>query len=314
MTSPVLIAYDGAQALLPTLCSRFSGVEFLHVETPEELLPTLERVRPAIVFSIKGPGFPAECHRPIMEFPSVQWVQVGGSGYEHLAPWDRTRLKVTNCAGVLARYLAETATGAMLCLNGNFPAYYRQQMERTWLPRSFRPLSDQTILIVGLGHIGRSVADNAKALGMRVLAIRRQQIKHPSVDVLGTPEDLPGLIGEADVVSLHLRLTNETRHLFNAEMFATMKHNSLFLNTSRGSVVHEESLIAALQAGQIRGAYLDVFEEEPLPMQSPLWSMPNVLITPHAADDVDDWQLKFAQFFGDNLQRWIDGDALQNLV
>ena len=314
MRSRVMIACETASTLRDELVNRFPNLAISCVTRPEELPKQLQQQSPEIVFSIKGPNFPAETHRPIMSHPTVNWVQVGGSGYEHLGQWDQSTLKVSNCAGVLARHLAETVTGAMIALNGNFLTYIRQQQRHEWLPQAFRPLSRQTILIVGLGHIGQRVADNAKALGMRVLATRRQNIDHPSVDTLGQPADLPHLLVEADVVSLHLRATTETEHLFNAEIISAMKRNALFINTSRGSIVDETALIHALESGHLRGAYLDVFKQEPLPMESPLWTMPNVLVTPHAADDVEGWQIEFLRFFADNLDRWLADKPLQNLV
>lgn len=310
----VMIACESASTLRDELADRFPDLAISCVARPEELPEELQQQSPEIVFSIKGPNFPAKTHLPIMTHPTVKWVQVGGSGYEHLGQWDRSRLMVSNCAGVLARHLAETVVGAMIALNGNFLTYVRQQQNHEWLPQEFRPLSRQTILIVGLGHIGQRVADHAKAMGMRVLATRRKNIDHLSVDTLGQPADLTHLLGEADVVSLHLRATTETNHLFDADMISAMKPNALFINTSRGSIVDETALIHALVSGHIRGAYLDVFEQEPLPMKSPLWSMQNVLITPHAADDVEGWQMEFLRFFADNLDRWLADEPLQNLV
>jgi phosphoglycerate dehydrogenase-like enzyme len=310
----VMVASELAYDLRELLQTEFPEVSFCYVTDPQFLASSLEQFQPQIVFSIRGASFPGEAHRAIVDAPYVNWVQVGGSGYEHLWPWERTNLTVSNCAGVLARHLAETVTGAMLALNGNFLTYLRQQQQNCWLPHEFEPLADQTLLIVGLGHIGRCVADNAKALGMRVIGVRREPIPHPSVDWLATPQELQDLLGEADVVSLHLRLTAETHRLFDAQTFSNMKQNSLFLNTSRGGLVDEDALIAALKTGQLRGAYLDVFEQEPLPSDSLLWALPNVLITPHSADDVTRWHRKFASFFADNLRRWINGQELLNVV
>src|SRR5262249_13356935 len=159
------------------------------------------------------------------------------------------------------------------------------QRERVWRPQVFRPLAGQTILIVGLGAIGAWVAHNAKAFGMRVLAIRRQPQSHDSVDALYRPGDLSAILGEADIVTLHVRLDQTTRRLIDARMLAAMKRGALLINTSRGAVVDEAALIDALNSGHLGGAYLDVFETEPLPPESPLWRLENVLVTPHAADN-----------------------------
>jgi D-2-hydroxyacid dehydrogenase (NADP+) len=178
----------------------------------------------------------------------------------------------------------------------------------------FRTRSEQTLLVVGLGQIGSHVAANAKALGMRVLAIRRTQTPHPAVDGLYPPEALHEVLGQVDIVSLHLRLSEETRHLIDAPALAAMKPGALLVNTARGPIVDEAALIEALESGHLGGAYLDVFETEPLPPESPLWRLDNVIVTPHAAENIDDWPRRFAAFFADNLDRWRAGEPLKNLV
>lgn len=313
MKRRVLVAFDQCELLKATLSS-CDGAEFCYVSEPGDLERTLDKFQPEIVFSIKGPRFNADAHRPIVNYPSVKWVQVGGSGYDHFLGWDRRRLTVTNCAGVLSEYLAETVTGAMIALNSNLFDYWDNQKLPVWKPGEFRPLSEQTILIVGLGKIGRCVARNAKALGMRVLAVRRTQARDPNVDYMFGPDELRSNVGEADVVTVHLRLSSETEQLFDGNMFSAMKRGVTFINTSRGKVVDERALIEALQSGQIGKAYLDVFEREPLPLDNPLWALDNVLLTPHCSDNVEGWPIKFAEFFVDNLKRWISGQPLINEV
>ena len=314
MTCSVLIVYDRPKDFAPMLAAAFPTVSFDYATRPQEIQPTLERCRPEVVFSIKHTDFPGNTHRPIVSFASVRWVQVGGSGYEHLLPWDSARLTVTNGAGVLSRYLAETVTGAMLALNGGLFAYFDRQRQKIWQPNPFRPLCEQTLLVVGLGSIGGQVAANAKALGMHVMGIRRRPEPHPAADEVFGPDRLEEVVGRADVVSLHVRLTDQTRHLFDRRVLAAMQPEALLINTSRGPVVDQTALAEALGSGHLKGAYLDVFDREPLPADSPLWHLPNVILTPHAADCVTDWPRKFADFFGANLRRWIDGRPLLNLV
>lgn len=310
----ILVVYENAQAVCERLAPQFEEAIFRGAESADALRRELDSFAPEVVFSIKSPGFRGIDHRAGVNHRSVKWFQVGGSGYEHLGGWDTDRVQVTNCAGVLAPYLAETLTGAMIALNGHFPSYFRQQSDRVWKPHEFRPLSEQVLLIVGLGHIGGRFARNAKALGMRVLGIRRQPQEDSSVDVVGTLDDYPCMAAEADVVSIHLRANPQTRHLFDRARFAEMKAGALLLSTARGSIVHEPSLIDALNTGHLRGAYLDVFEEEPLPATSPLWDQGNVMITPHASDNISDWSLKFADYFAANLKRWNQGKELRNRV
>lgn len=311
---PVLVAHDEPDIYRHDLEARFPGLDLRYATSADEISAMLASCQPEVVFSVKHPGLPGPAHEPIPHCPSVRWIHVGGSGYEHLQPWDTGRITVTNSAGILSRHLAETATGAMLTLNAHFPDYSRQQSQRVWRSIPFRPLSRQTMLVVGLGAIGGWVAENAKALGMRVLAIRRTDTPHPAVDELLAPGALLDVIERADVVSLHLRLTDETRHLIDADVLAAMKPGAMLINTSRGPVVDESALVVSLQSGHIGSAYLDVFETEPLPASSPLWSMPNVIVTPHSSDNIVDWPAEFAVLFAQNLERWHNGQPLLNVV
>jgi phosphoglycerate dehydrogenase-like enzyme len=278
---------------------------------PEEVAPALARARPDAVLSIKHSGFPGAAHRPVVGFPTVRWVQVGGSGYEHLAPWDPTRVTVTNCHGVLARQLAETIAAALLAHNRGLWRYRDDQRARRWRPVRFRALAGQTLLIVGVGAIGGELATLGKALGLRVIGVRRGAEAHPALDELHPPAALPALLGRADIVSVHVRATASTAQLFDAAAFAAIKPGAFFINTSRGSVVDEEALRAALDRGALAGAYLDVFASEPLPPDSPWWARNDVFITPHAGDIVADWPARFAAVFVDNVARWRAGLPLR---
>lgn len=314
LSVPVLVLHDRPDELRATLAARHPGVTFAFARAPDEVLPALEAHRPEVVFSIKHSGFPGAAHRPVVSAPTVRWVQVGGSGYEHLAPWDPSRVTVTHARGVLAPFLAETAMGALLALNHKLLGYRDAQRARRWSPTRFRPLVGQTLLVVGLGAIGRHVARLARAFGMRVLAVGRRGGSDPEVDELHPLDALPALLPRADVVSVRLRAAPETAGLFDARAFAAMRPGALFLNTSRGALVDEDALRDALDAGRVGGAYLDVFRDEPLPADSVWWGRDDVLVTPHASDNAEGWPLRFAALFGDNLDRWIAGEALVNVA
>ena len=311
---PVLIAHNEPDDFRDLLAARFPGCGFAYAASAEAVVEELARHDPEVVFSVKHPGFPGPAHAPIPAHPSVRWIQVGGSGVDHLAPWDSARITVTNGAGVLAPYLAETVTGAMLALGCGFPGYAKQQRARRWMPVSFTPLHGRTLLVVGFGRIGECVARNAKALGMRVLAVRGRPAPHPAADEMHGPDALEGLLPDADFVSIHVRLNDTTRGLFSRRALAAMRPGAFLVNTSRGAVVDEPALVDALRSRHLGGAYLDVFETEPLPVESPLWAMPNVLITPHASDNVVGWPRRYAELFADNLERWRAGEPLRNVV
>jgi phosphoglycerate dehydrogenase-like enzyme len=314
MTGPVLIYADNAGPLAADLRARCPGETVHAVDRADALPGALAAHRPEVVFSIKSPVLGPETHRPILDATSVRWLHVGGSGYEHVAGWDAGRITLTNCAGVLAPFLAETVIGALLALNCGLLRYHAQQRERIWRQHAFRPLMGQTLLVVGAGAIGGEVARRAGGLGMRVIGLRRSGGPVVGVDEMRPPGALTSSLGEADAVTLHLRLTRATEGLFDAAMFAAIKPGAIFINTARGGHVVTDDLLAALRSGHLGGAYLDVFETEPLPPESPLWSAPNLLISPHAADGVADWEARFAALFAENLAHWRAGRTMRNMV
>jgi phosphoglycerate dehydrogenase-like enzyme len=311
---PIVICHEDASEAQDVLAARLAGERVHYVDDPAQLGQVLSEVEPEIAFTLKSDGMPGAALQHVMGCASLRWVYVGGSGYDHLLPLENPSITVSNAAGVLAAHLAENVTGAMLALNGNFLKYAVQQQQRTWQRLSFAPLHGQTLLVVGLGQIGAKVAANARSLGMRVLATRKIATPHPDAHEVMASEALPELLPRADFVSLHVRLSANTHHLFSDEAFAQMRRGAYFINTSRGPVVDEPALVRALETGQVGGAYLDVFEQEPLAMQSPLWHQPNVLLTPHAADNVFGWQRQFLTHFADNLQRYRAGHQIANVV
>ncbi len=310
----VLIAHDKPQGYLEELHKRFPEIAVEAGTTAEEILRAVEAFDPTVVFSCKTPALGGVEQRPVVTGKSVQWIHVAGAGFDHLGSWDHRRMTVTNSSGVLSRFLAETVIGAIIMMNYGFDRYVRHQGRRSWEPVAWMPLETKTLLIVGLGSIGRDLARNAKHHGMTVLGVRRGSDKVPEVDEQLPLERLHEGLARADFVALHCPLTAETRHLIDTAALAAMKPDAVLINAARGPVVDEAALIATLQAGAIKGACLDVTEKEPLPAESPLWDLENVVISPHYADQVDDWEYRFAVFFMENLERWVAGDALENVV
>ncbi len=275
---------------------------------------TAADVNPAIVLMFRDTGFDGPEFRTLTHHASVKWVHVSGSGYEHILPLERDDLLITNGQGLRSRNLAEMAVGAMISINSGLIRYHEQQRNKRWQPNQFVPLEGQTLLLVGTGLIGRWVAHYARTLGMRVIGVNRSGTPVEAFDDVRPMAELDDILPLADVVSLHLRLNDDTRGLFNRDRFKRMRTGTLFMNTARGGLVDESALIDALHSGQLRAAYLDVFETEPLPEYSPLWSLENVLISPHAADMISDWEYKAAEFFVENYQCWKSGKDLINVI
>ena len=189
----------------------------------------------------------------------------------------------------------------------HIPAAHRSMVEGEWSPFVGRTLSGRTLGVLGYGRHGSNVARIAKAYGMKVLVWRRNDDNHPDDDDVDRV-DLGDLLASSDVVSIHLKLSDESRGLLDAGRLAQMKEGSVLVNTSRGAIVDEAALVSALQTGPISAAGLDVFENEPLAADSPLRSLPNVVLTPHIGWTVEEVLIEFADIAADQLEQYLAGN------
>jgi glyoxylate/hydroxypyruvate reductase len=250
--------------------------------------------------------------------PNVKWVQSTSAGIGQLVKKrrfdERTSWVFTTSSGVHARPLAEFAVMAMLMFAKDAFYLQREQAAQHWARYCGFELAGKTLAVVGLGKIGREVARLAKAFDMRVVGNRRYVTDQPvpHVDALYGPDALHTLLSEADFLLLATPHTPETENLIGAAQFAHMKRGAVLINLARGAVVEQAALVAALQSGQLRGAALDVFEVEPLPPGDPLWTLPNVIISPHSASTADSENAKIVALFCDNLHRYLNGQPLLN--
>lgn len=249
----------------------------------------------------------------LAQAPRLRFVQVG-AGYDNvdLAACSRRGVQVCNAAGLNADAVAEHVMALLLCHYKNIcllNQFMRIGGSASLPDYHGGELSGRTLGLVGLGHIGRAVAARAQAFGLRLLGWSYRPIQVPGV----TPVSLPQLFAESDIVSLHVPLTDDTRQLIDAAALAQMKPTSLLINTARGGLVEEQALVHALQHGTLGGACLDVFADEPLPAESPLRALDNVILTPHTAGypDGPKFHEKRSAFFAANIQRWLKGDEPQ---
>ena len=224
-------------------------------------------------------------------------------------------VRITSSVGTTAEPIAQTALTGMLMLARGFPNWLRSQAEKRWAPvrlqDSPRDLPGQTVLVFGMGHIGAEFARLAKALNMKVIGVRRSPRKpEDPVDEMHAPDQLDKLLPRADWLMLACPLTPETRGVFNAQRLALLPNGAHILNVARGECIDEPAMTAMLQDGRLAGAYLDVFAKEPLPQDSPLWSMPNVLVTPHNSTSAIGNERRVFDLFTQNLERWQRGDTL----
>jgi glyoxylate/hydroxypyruvate reductase len=255
--------------------------------------------------------------------PRLRWVHATSAGAGEqvreagLSPEALKRVVITTSSGVHAVPLAEFAILGLLAMAKELPRLIEDQRARVWpeVRRPVRELSGQTLFLLGLGEIGREVARLGKALGMRTAGFRRTEGPPPEwVDEVHGPQRLAELAGQADAMVVSLPMTEQTAGLVDRATIERLPASCIFVNIGRGGVVDEPALIDALRDRRIAGAVLDVFATEPLPADSPLWTLPNVLVTPHAAALSARENERIAELFADNLRRYLDGRPLRNVV
>ncbi|HXZ85174.1 MAG TPA: D-2-hydroxyacid dehydrogenase [Myxococcota bacterium] len=253
--------------------------------------------------------------------PQLRWLQTFNAGTDHpiFARILERGVRLTTAAGASAEPIAQTALAALLMLARGFPRWLDAQRRRAWEPLPAdaipRDLRGQTLVVFGLGAIGSELARLARALGLRVVGVRRTPARGDEpVDALVPPERLREVLPRADWLAIACPLTAETRGAIDAAALALLPRGARVLNVARGEIVDEPALVAALEQGRLAGAYLDVFAQEPLPAHSPLWSLANVIATPHNSAASRGNEARQLEVFLDNLARYGRGEPLRNEV
>ena len=250
--------------------------------------------------------------------PNVRWIQATSAGIGQFVKRKNFAERLPGCvfttaSGVHARPLAEFVILSMLMYYKGMLQVLEQQKNHHWERYAGTDMEGRTMLLVGVGRIGSQVARLARCMGMRVLGTDLYP-KADVVDEFFDMKDLAEYLPKADVLVLTVPHTPETEKMISAREFCLMPQGAYFVNIARGAVVVEKDLIEALRSGQLGGAGLDVFEEEPLPEQSPLWEMPNVIVCPHSASTSDRENERITDLFCDNLRRFLDGKELLNVL
>ena len=252
------------------------------------------------------------------EAPNLRWLQLTSAGMDRAAKSGllESDIMVTSASGLHATPIGEYVLALMLMFCKQAHTFVRAQARKEWVRFMPQELYGKTIGVVGMGHIGAEVARLSKAFGCRILAIRRSATERTEDELAETlpPSDLPYLLEQSDFVVLATPLTEETRHLIGTAELQTMKSSAVLINIARGPVVDQDALIAALKSGEIAGAGLDVFEQEPLPEDSELWDMENVIMSPHISGGTEIYNQRATGIFRDNLKRYIAGERLNNLA
>jgi len=251
------------------------------------------------------------------EAPHLAWIHVIGAGVEGLMPldWIHPGIRLTNNSGVHVKKVYEFGLMSLLMLNARVPQLFSQQARGEWKPVFSGSPRGKILLVIGLGDMGGAMAKAGRALGMRVLGIRRTPKPHPHADKVHGLKDLHRLLPKADFVVVATPLTPETRHVIGAAEIALLKPGTGLVNIGRGPVLDQAAVEKALRSGQLSGAILDVFDPEPLPAGHSLWRAPNVYISPHcSSDDNDDYMPKTLDLAFANAVRLARGRKLANVV
>lgn len=247
--------------------------------------------------------------------PNLRWLQTAFAGTDAAAfqTLIQRGVSLSSASGAAATDIAHTVMMYLLMLSRDARRLGRAQDDRSWLPEFFGSLHGKRLGIVGYGAIGAEVARLGDAFGMQVIGMRRQPRGDEGVEMWPN-ERFHELLEQSDAVVVTAPLTDETRGMFDADAFARMPRGSWFVNVGRGAVADEAALTAALTDGHLGGAGLDVFEIEPLPSDSPLWELPNVVITPHNSGDTDLTDARAVEIILDNFRRRTEGEPLLNRV
>jgi D-2-hydroxyacid dehydrogenase (NADP+) len=303
-------------AQVQRLRQRFPGTSFTHVVSDAEAMAAIA-VADVALASRLSPEMVEHALR-------LRWVHstAAAVGILPLQALAARHIAVTNSRGIQAAPMAEHVMGGLLLLSRRFNLMLEAQRERRWIQNQLAnetwpwSLAGRKMTILGFGTIGQEVARRAHAFGMRVTGIRRRpdQPVPAYVDQIVGVAQLDDALREADVLVISAPFVHETDRLIRAEHLALMNRGAILINVARGKIVDEAALLSALESGQLHGAMLDVFEREPLDPSSPLWTLPNVIISPHSSGVRPDHWDEVIDLFGENLHRFQSGEPLLNQV
>jgi phosphoglycerate dehydrogenase-like enzyme len=306
-----LCALDAASAMIEEVVSTHREAELMTFSNPGEMLETVEKCD-----AIVGMPGGAVGRELIRAGENLTWIQTFSAGVEAFAPElvDHD-IVLTNVKILQGPEIADHAMALLLNLTRDLK-FYNEQTQ--WARNARLPMIElraKTALIIGLGGIGTQIAQRAAAFDMRVIAIDPKDIPlHRDVAYVGKPDELNDLLPEADVVFSSVPHTPATDQMLGREQFGLMKDGVYLVNVSRGRIVDTNALVAALRSGKVVAAGLDVTDPEPLPSGHPLWSMPNVVVTPHIATRSDRLEERRAELFRENVARFIEGRPLKHVV
>ena len=288
-------------------------------------MPQAERDRVECIFLDRDMRFEENLYAAYLDMllaaPNLKWVHYTSSGVgqqAHVAELGAKGVIITSSTGSNAEPVAQTGLAGLLMLARGFGSHIHSQCRHEWKPLRGNALPDdlrgQTLLLIGVGAVGTVLAGYARTFGLKVIGVRRSPLKPGEpVDELHPPSKLPELLGRADWIVIACPLTQQTLNLINADSFKRVRKGARLINIGRGEIVNEAAMIEALRSGQLGGAALDAHSQEPLPADSPLWDLPNVIISPHNASASTGNEQRCAEMFIANFGHWMRGEPMFNV-
>ena len=313
LNAPDIAAYAIPPARLRQRLARLVREHRLALEITES--HDAATVTPAMREATALVGFTLPTAR-IQEIPRLRWIHLISAGVDHLLPltWLPRSVRMTNSSGVHSELAGEYACCALLMINIGMPRHATNQRVGHWDQAFNSPMRGKTVVLIGVGAIGGAAAMHAKRLGLQVLGVRRSGRPHRYVDEMFTPRDLRKILPRADFVVVTAALTGETRGIVGAKELDALRRGAGVVNMARAALVDYEALSRKLEQGELRGAVIDVCDPEPLPPDSPLWRVKDLLITPHVSSDPTDYVDRAMAIVEDNLRRLVTGRRLRNQV
>jgi phosphoglycerate dehydrogenase-like enzyme len=310
MSRPTAIVLVPANGQVPPLEAVAPEADVIVVRTADELRAAQEHAEILFLNDFRstllrdvGPG-------------RLRWIHTSSIGMDPLLTPSivESDIVASNSRGVCERPIAEWVLGVLLMFTKDLRRTIELQQEHRWLHRETEPILGRRVLVVGPGPVGRETVLILRAVGMDVTVVGRSARRDPELGEVAAIADLDELLPTVDDVVLTLPLTEETRGLFDAARLHRMRPGARLVNVGRGAVVVGADLLSAIDAGHLDAAALDVFEEEPLPAESPFWRSDHILVSPHASGDLVGWRGRVVERFVANLRRWKAGEPLEDVV
>jgi phosphoglycerate dehydrogenase-like enzyme len=312
----VLVCTQFDPAMVERVRNRFPGVAIKVVTSEAELLTALPESDVLYLQKEITPAGSEKMGHAIAASNRLEWLHWGYTGPDRLRPFESLwhQFLLTTSKGLMAGTIADYVILVIHLLHREFLKVLKNQQNRVWERWPFSSPRGKTVGIIGLGSIGREVATRAKCFEMKVIGLVRRPISLDNVDSIFLQAELREFLARSDTVVICAPLTPETRGLIGEQALSWLKRGSYLVNVARGRIVDEEALVRALKKGHLAGAALDAFVQEPLSPESELWSLENVIITPHLSGLSSDYPERALNLFSENLERFLEGRTLINLV